>query len=387
MTVPDPVVVADSEALAALCTRLAANAYVTVDTEFMRERTYWPELCLVQLAGAHEVAVVDTLAPGLDLAPLGRLFADASVLKVFHACRQDVEIFVLRFGVTPTPLFDTQIAAMVAGFGEQVGYDTLVQSLAGRQIDKAHRFSDWAARPLSDAQIDYAAGDVIWLRPVYEKLRARLEREGRVDWVAAEMRGLTDPAIYRTDPETAWERLRPRSTNRRFLGTLRDIAAWREREAQRADVPRQRIVRDEVLLELAATAPSTAEQLGRVRGITRGFAEGRMGASLIAAIAASREQPESALPDPAPRRAAAGSPALVALLKVLLTAKSEQHNIAARLLASSEDIERLAGEDAPDIPALSGWRAGLFGDDAMALKRGAITLGVDGKRVKLVRAA
>jgi ribonuclease D len=220
-THPEPVLISDTATLAALCTRLREERFVTVDTEFMRERTYWPELCVVQLGGTQDVAVIDALAPGLDLAPLGELLADEAVVKVFHACRQDVEIFVLRFGDTPRPLFDTQVAAMVAGFGDQVGYDTLVQSLAGSFIDKAHRFSDWAARPLSAAQVTYAAGDVTWLRVIYEKLQSRLEREGRLHWVAAEMASLVDPALYRPDPATAWERLRPRSNNRRFLGLLR----------------------------------------------------------------------------------------------------------------------------------------------------------------------
>jgi ribonuclease D len=386
-THPAPVLISDTATLAALCTRLRQERFVTVDTEFMRERTYWPELCVVQLGGTQDVAVIDALAPGLDLAPLGELLADEAVVKVFHACRQDVEIFVLRFGDTPRPLFDTQVAAMVAGFGDQVGYDTLVQSLAGSFIDKAHRFSDWAARPLSAAQVTYAAGDVTWLRVIYEKLQSRLEREGRLHWVAAEMASLVDPALYRPDPATAWERLRPRSNNRRFLGLLRDIAAWREREAQRADIPRQRLLKDEILLEIAATAPQAPDTLARVRGLSRGFAEGRMGASLLAAIAESKTTPESSLPDPAPRREQRASPALVALLKVLLNAKSEQHNIAPRLLASGEEIDRLAGEDAPDVPAMHGWRAEMFGNDALALKQGLLTLGVDGKRVKLIRAA
>jgi ribonuclease D len=384
---PAPLLITDTQALAALCERLRGEQFVTVDTEFMRERTYWPELCVVQLGGSAEVAVVDALAPGLDLAPLGVLLADTAVTKVFHACRQDVEIFVLRFGDTPRPLFDTQVAAMVAGFGDQAGYDTLVGALTGNYIDKAHRFSDWAARPLSPAQITYAAGDVTWLRIVYEKLVQRLDREGRLAWVAAEMANLADPASYRADPNTAWERLKPRSNNRRFLGLLRDIAAWREREAQRADIPRQRLLKDEILLELAATAPQTPEQLGRARGISRGFADGRMGISLLEAIAASQAMPDEAMPDALARRESKASPALVALLKVLLNAKSEQHHIAPRLLASSEDIERLASETAPDLPALQGWRAELFGNDALALKAGLVTLGVDGKNIKLVRAA
>ena len=251
--IPAPVLITRSADLAALCTRLAAEAFVTVDTEFMRERTLWPELCVVQVGGSAETAVIDALAPGLDLAPLGALLADPAVLKVFHAARQDIEIFLLRFGAVPTPLFDTQIAAMVAGFGDQVGYDALVAALAGGQIDKAHRFSDWAARPLSPAQVTYAAADVTHLRGVYESLRTRLDRDGRLDWVAEEMAALADPATYRPDPESLWERLRPRTSNRRMLGVLRAIAAWREREAQRANIPRNRMLKDETLLEIAAT--------------------------------------------------------------------------------------------------------------------------------------
>ncbi|MEO8716305.1 MAG: ribonuclease D, partial [Acetobacteraceae bacterium] len=238
---PPPALIETTEALDALCRRLADETFVTLDTEFMRERTYWPELCVVQLAGANEVAVVDAEAPDLDLTPLGRLLADPSVTKVVHAGRQDIEIFVLKFGAVPTPVFDTQIAAMVAGFGDQIAYDALVSALAGGHIDKAHRFSDWSARPLSPAQIAYAAGDVTWLRTVYERLCARLEQEGRLAWVGQEMAALADPDAYRADPETAWERLRPRSSNRRFLGVIRALAAWREREAQRANVPRQRL--------------------------------------------------------------------------------------------------------------------------------------------------
>ncbi len=381
-----PVLVTHTAALTALCDRLAAEPYVTVDTEFMRERTYWPELCVVQLGGVRDVAVVDALAPGLDLAPLGALLADTSVVKVFHAARQDVEIFLQLFGAVPVPLFDTQVAAMVAGFGDQVGYDSLVAGLAGGQIDKAHRFSDWSARPLSEAQIAYAAADVTHLRTVYERLTARLAREGRLAWVAEEMAALAEPATYRPDPETMWERLRPRTNNRRMLGTLRAVAAWREREAQRINIPRQRLVRDESLLEIAATAPDNIEALGRIRGITRGFAEGATGQSLLAAIAEAAFLPEAALPEArAAREGARPSPALVALLKVLLAEKAESHDVAPRLLASSEDIDRLATEDEPDVPALQGWRLGVFGEDALALKQGRIALGVNGRRIKLIR--
>ena len=384
---PVPALVTTTEALAALCARLRQEPWITIDTEFMRERTYYPELCVVQLASRIDVAVVDAQADGIDLAPLGELLADTAVLKVFHAARQDVEIFLERFGAVPKPIFDTQVAAMVAGFGDQVGYDALVQALTGGQIDKAHRFSDWSARPLSPSQLTYAAADVTHLRDVYERLRAKLEKDGRQQWVAQEMAVLDDPATYRPDPETIWERLRPKTGNRRLLGLLRATAAWREREAQRINIPRQRLVKDESLLEIAATAPKSADDLSRVRGITRGFAEGRSGQGLLAALREAAALPDDKLPAaPRGKDGPRPSPALVALLRVLLAAKSEQHHVAPRLLASAEELDRLAAESEPDVPALSGWRREVFGADALALKAGQITLGVDGKHVKLVRA-
>jgi ribonuclease D len=384
---PPPSLISTTDALKALCERLSGEEFVTVDTEFMRERTYWPELCVVQLAGANEVAVIDAAAPDLDLASLGDLLADQAVLKVFHAARQDIEIFVLRYGDVPKPLFDTQIAAMVAGFGDQVGYEALVAALTGGSIDKAHRFSDWSARPLSAAQIAYAAADVTYLREVYTSLRARLEHDGRLEWVAEDMAELAEPATYRANPETMWERLRPRSTNRRFLGLLQALAAWREREAQRVNIPRQRLLRDETLLEIAATAPSKPDELARARGISRGFADGRTGMSLLAAIAAAKAVPEETLPEaPRARDGARPSPALVSLLKVLLAAKCEHHHVAAKLVTNSEDIDRLASEDHPDIPALHGWRREVFGEDALALKQGRVALGVAGRRIKLIPA-
>ena len=382
---PPPTLIATTTELESFCQRMHAEAFITVDTEFMRERTYWPELCLVQIAGEKEVAVIDAQAEAIDLAPLGALFADAAVTKVFHAARQDLEIFVLRYGAVPNPLFDTQVAAMVAGFGDQVGYDALVSSLTGGHIDKAHRFSDWSVRPLSDAQVTYAAADVTWLREVYLRLKQRLEHDGRLSWVAEEMAILNNPDTYRADPETAWERLRPRSTNKRFMHVLKETAAWREREAQRVNIPRQRLIKDEALLEIAATAPANPEGLARVRGITRGFAEGRSGTSLLEILAAAKRVPDAELaPAPQQRDTNRPSAALVALLKVLLAAKSEEHHVAARLVASAEDIDRVAlGED-PDVPSLPGWRREVFGTDARLLKQGRIALGVDGRKVKLI---
>jgi len=372
--------------LSALCARLAEEAFIAIDTEFLRERTYYPELCLVQIAGAGDLAVIDALAPGLDLAPLAELLALPMVRKVFHAARQDVEIFLNIFGAVPANLFDTQIAAMVAGYGDQVGYDSLVQSVTGGLIDKAHRFSDWSARPLSPAQLHYAAADVTHLRIVYERLCERLAREGRLEWVAEEMAELADPNTYRADPETMWERLRPRTNNRRMLGLLQAICAWREREAQRVNIPRQRLLKDESMLEIAATAPDTAEALTRVRGISKGFAEGRSGQGLLAALKAAAGRPDEEMPISLnAKEGLRPSPALVALLKVLLAAKAEAHNVAAKLIATSDDLDRLAVEDAPEIPALHGWRYELFGADAQALKAGEIALGVSGKRIKLIR--
>jgi ribonuclease D len=385
MNAPDTAFITTTEELAALCDRLATEAFITVDTEFMRERTYYPELCLVQLAGTEDVAVVDAQAKGIDLAPLGALLAKPDVVKVFHACRQDVEIFLLLFGAVPANLFDTQIAAMVAGFGDQVGYDSLVSSLTGGHIDKAHRFSDWSARPLTKAQIDYAAADVTHLRVVYERLLARLTADGRMDWVGQEMAALADPNTYRVDPDRAWERLKLRTGNRRQLAMVQAIAAWREREAQRVNIPRQRLVKDEQIPEIAALAPADAEALAKARGITSGFAQGKSGQSLLAVIAEVKALPENELPRAErPRDAPRASPALVALLKVLLNACAEQNNVAPRLLASSEDIETLALDQTAANPALEGWRRDMFGADALRLIRGEIALSAQGNRIKIV---
>jgi ribonuclease D len=382
---PPPALIETTDALAALCARLAGAEFVTVDTEFMRERTYWPELCVIQLAGPDEVAVVDAQAPGLDLSPLWALFDNAAVTKVFHAARQDIEIFVLRTGRVPAPLFDTQIAAMVAGFGDQVGYDALVGALTGASIDKAFRFSDWSARPLTPQQVAYAAADVTHLRRVYEKLKARLEREGRFAWVAEEMAVLADPGTYRTEPEDAWVRLKPRTGNRRFLGVLRAAAAWREREAQRLNIPRQRVVKDETLLEIAAQVPRDAAGLLRSRGFPKGLAEGKAGAALLAAMAEAQALPDAELPEVQVRgNGLKPSPAMVALLKVLLQAKCDEHDVAQKLLASSDDIDRLATEAEPDIPALQGWRRVVFGEAALALKAGRIALAAEGRRIRLI---
>src|SRR5258706_12828206 len=289
-------VITDSSTLAALCHRLASEVFIPVTTEFMRDRTYWPDLCLVQVPAPEEAAAIDPMAEGIDLAPLFELLANPQVLKVFHAARQDLEIFFLLMGALPVPLFDSQVAGMVCGFGDSVSYETLAARLAGARIDKSFRFTDWAKRPLSDRQITYALGDVTHLRPIYEKLSKRLHSSGRERWVDEEMAILTDPATYRLDPETAWMRLKPRSGSAKFLNVLKAGAAWRETEAQRRNLPRNRLVRDEALLEIAAQAPASVADLARTRGMTRGTAEGAVGEGLLSAVVRGLALP----PEPAP---------------------------------------------------------------------------------------
>jgi ribonuclease D len=377
--------ITDQRALVEFCRRLSQEQYVTVDTEFLRDKTYWPQLCLLQIAGDKESAAIDALAAGLDLEPVYELMADPGLLKVFHAARQDVEIFYNRSGAVPTPLFDTQIAAMVCGFGESVGYETLVSKLAKGHIDKSSRFTDWSLRPLSRRQLDYALADVTFLRRVYEKLKRRIERTERAEWMDAEMAVLTDPATYRIDPNESWRRLKVRSRQPRFLAVLRAVAAWREREAQSRDVPRNRLLRDEALVEIAAHAPVTPEELARTRGLQRGIAEGRAGVGILAAVAAGLAVPESEAPElPERVELPRGLGPVIELLKVLLKMKCEEHDVAQKLVASSADLELIAADDAADVPALKGWRRELFGADALALKHGREALTIDGKTIRIV---
>lgn len=377
--------IADSQALAALCSRLSSAPYVTVDTEFMRERTFWPHLCLVQIAGPDEAVAVDPLAEGMDLSPLFDLMTDRSVLKVFHAARQDVEIFHHLSGKVPAPIFDTQVAAMVCGFGESASYETLAAKLARARIDKSSRFTDWARRPLSPRQVRYALADVTHLRVIYEKLARRLEDNGRTEWLAEEMATLTDPATYELHPEDAWRRLKTRSVNPRFLGILRELAAWREKEAQTRDIPRRRVIRDEALIEIAAHPPSTAAELERVRGLPARFASSPRGEAVLEAVRRGLALPEDALPQiERPQALPRGLAPLVDLLKVLLKARCEAHGVAHKLVASAADLERIAlGGEAP-VPALKGWRREIFGADALELVRGRLALAANGGKVRLV---
>lgn len=374
-----------TDALEAFCQSLAGAEYITVDTEFLREKTYWPQLCLVQIGGPDGSVAIDPLAEGIDLAPLYAVMSDTSILKVFHAARQDVEIFWHLSGSIPHPLFDTQVAAMVCGFGESVGYETLVTKLAGARIDKSSRFTDWSHRPLTERQLTYALSDVIHLRPAYEKLKRRLARTGRSHWLEEEMAILTDPRTYQVDPDSSWLRLKVRTNKPRFMAVLKELAAWREREAQRRDMPRSRVLRDEALLEIAAHAPTNVEDLARTRGMGRGFAEGRQGADVLAAVQAGLDIPDRDLPKIEPREEPPpGLQPIVELLRVLLKMKCDENNVAAKLVASSADLEAMAADDSADVAPLQGWRRELFGNDALALKHGKIALAVIDRRVRIV---
>ena len=377
--------ITDNDALKAFCKRQAKADYVAVDTEFMRDSTYWPKLCLAQVAGPDEAAAIDTLASGIDLGPLFDLMKNRKVLKVFHSARQDMEIFALLMDRLPEPIFDTQVAAMVCGFGESVGYDTLARKLTGTRIDKSTRFADWARRPLRKRQVDYALSDVIHLRPVYEKLARRLEKTDRTAWLDEEMAVLTNPQTYRLDPETAWQRLKTRSSDRRYLAVLRALAAWREHEAQRRDVPRNRVIRDEQLFDIAAHRPTTPEEVAHTRGLSADLARGRIGQALLKALAEGLAVPEADCPDPPPQAdRPAGIGPVVDLLKVLLKMRCEQHEVAQKLVANTADLERIAADDAAPVAALHGWRREVFGKDALALKSGDLALGIEGRRIKVV---
>src|SRR5579862_2553777 len=377
--------IVESEALAGFCARQRGAEFVAVDTEFMRERTYWPILCLVQVAGPDEAVAIDALAPGIDLAPLLALMADASILKVFHAARQDLEIFFQLSGQVPHPVFDTQVAAMVCGFGDSASYETLVRRLAGAALDKASRFTDWAHRPLTTRQLEYALADVVHLRTVYQRLQQLLAKNGRALWFAEEMANLVDPAIYRTEPLEAWRRFRLRGrVDQRFLGVLRALAAWREAAAQQRDLPRGRIMRDEAILEIAAHAPKTIEALGRTRSLGKGVAEGKLGGDILDAIARGLADPDPPPALPGKAEPPPGIGPLIELLRVLLKQRCEDFQVAQKLVASADDLEAIAADDSAEVPALAGWRREIFGGDALALKHGRLALTAGKGRIQLV---
>jgi ribonuclease D len=381
-------VITSTPALEALCRKLAASDHVTVDTEFLREQTFWPQLCLIQLAGPDAEAIVDPMHPGLDLAPFYALMADPNVVKVFHAARQDIEIVFTKTGGVPNPVFDTQVAAMVCGFGESISYVNLVKRISGADIDKSSRFTDWSRRPLSDKQLDYALGDVTHLRDVYKFLKAELEHTGRTGWLAEEMATLTNPETYDTNPDRAWQRLKLRVKGKKSLAVLVELAAWRERLAQSQDVPRGRILRDDALYDIANQMPVTAEALGQLRTLSDGFGRSARAREIIDAVKAGLARDTKSLPKlERSEQLSAEASATLELLKVLLKSAAAEHRVAPRMIADSDALELLAIEGEPDIPALQGWRRKLFGEDALRLKRGELALTLVKGEVRAVPSA
>ena len=373
-----------NEALQAFCADVASAPFIAVDTEFMRETTYWPKLCLIQAATLDHAAIIDPLADGLDLEPFLAILRDPKVVKVFHACRQDTEIFV-KLGSMPEPIFDTQVAAMAAGFGDQVSYDSLVRQMLRIDLDKGSRFTDWSRRPLSDSQLVYALGDVTHLAALYPKLCDRLKREGRLDWVMAEMADLSDPAAYDTNPENAWKRLKPKKYAAKYLAAFVATAVWRERAAQERDQPRGRILKDEAIDEIAQQTPTDPEAFNRLRSAPKGFGASRLGLELTAELKRVLEDPEAHAPKLArPAHNQPAPPSVVELLKVLLKAKSDNAGVASKLIATVADLEKIAIDDEADVDAMKGWRRKLFGEDALKLKKGEIALVLNGSRVEVV---
>ena len=361
--------------LSSACQRLSASDFVAVDTEFMREQTFWPQLCLIQIASPEEALIVDPMAPGIDLGPFWELMANEAIVKVFHAARQDIEIVYAKTGLVPHPVFDTQIAAMVCGFGESISYVNLVKKVTGVDLDKSSRFTDWGRRPLSENQLSYALADVTHLRDVYRHLKAEIEASSRAGWLNEEMGVLTDSKTYEQHPDHAWQRLKLRVKNRKSLAVLMELAAWRERLAQSQDVPRARILRDEALYDIANQAPTSTDQMSELRTLSEGFSRSARAREIVEAVKRGLARDAKTVPAVARgQQPSAEATALIDLLRVLLKASAARHRVAPRLIAGSDDLEKIALEDEPDIPALKGWRRRLFGEDALRLKRGEIAL-------------
>ena len=375
-----------TESLTHLCERLAEEDFVTVDTEFMRESTYWPDLCLIQVAGAEINGLIDPLAPGIDLKPFFSLMNNAKVLKVFHAARQDIEIMVHRAGIVPHPVFDTQIAAMVCGFGDQVGYEAIVRRMAKAQIDKSSRFTDWSRRPLTDKQLAYALADVTHLRVVYEGLKKELDRTGREHWLREEMDILTNPATYRTEPEDAWKRIKVRLRSKKQLGVLVEVAAWREREAREKNVPRSRVLKDDAIAEIAVQMPQTKEAMNQLRALPKGMGSSRIGDAVLKAVAAGLACDPKSLPalEDGRDEMSESAQAAAEVLKLALKVVCEQEGIAPKLVATTSDIDAVAESDAADVHLMHGWRRELFGDLALAIKRGEAVIGFERGRVRVL---
>ncbi|TCS60366.1 ribonuclease D [Varunaivibrio sulfuroxidans] len=379
------IIIKDTNDLSAFCARHGATPFITVDTEFMRETTYWPILCLIQVAAPDEAVIIDPLAPGMDLSPLFDLLLAPNIIKVFHAARQDMEIFYRLMGSLPHPIFDTQIAAMVCGFGDSVGYENLISRLTNARIDKSSRFTDWSLRPLSERQLSYALADVTHLREAYGKLKAQLENSGRGSWLDAEMNILTTPTTYEADPYTVFRRIKVRNPRPRFLGVLRELAAWRELEARKRDLTRNRVLRDDPLVEIAHHTPKNSEDLARTRGLTAKQAHGEFGKGILDAVQKGLALPDSALPRAHEKvDLPQGIKPTAELLKVLLKTKCEHSGVAQKLIASSADIDLIAGfGEKADVPALTGWRAEVFGDDALKLRRGEIALAIKDGEIQI----
>ncbi|WP_407164775.1 ribonuclease D [Bradyrhizobium sp. ORS 111] len=367
--------------LAVACDRLAKHKVITVDTEFLRETTYYPLLCVVQMASAEEAVVIDALAPGIDLKPFFDLMSNEAVLKVFHAARQDIEIVWHLSGTIPHPIFDTQVAAMVLGYGDSIAYDQLVDRVTGHRPDKTHRFTDWSRRPLSQEQLHYAVSDVTHLRDVFAALDADLKKRGRSDWVSEEMEILTSPKTYDFHPERAWERLKTRVRKPRELAVLIEVAAWREQEAQSRDVPRSRVLKDDAVGDIATHAPTSLEKLANLRSLPKGFERSKWGGDIIAAVQRGLARDQASLPKLEKPRSNANGAATVELLKVLLRMTSERHAVASKVIATVDDLEQIAASDNADVGALHGWRRELFGEAALKLKHGQLALAIDKGRV------
>ncbi len=378
-------VITNTSALEEFCSPLHAHEYITIDTEFMRERTYWSRLCLIQVASPDDEAIVDPLADAIDLTALFEVLDNQAVVKVFHAARQDVEIFHKLLDRVPKPLFDTQVAAMACGHGDQIGYEPLVRAITGAAIDKGSRFTDWSRRPLSQKQLEYALGDVVHLRDVYCQLKDELEKTDRFSWVQEEMEALLDPALYFVKPEVAWKRLKLRGLKRKDIGPFIKIAEWREAEAQARDLPRSRVLKDEAIYELARQAPKTADALSKCRGVANGFEKSSQAKSLIAAINAGVALPNDEVPEIERSRNLPPIPGdVLDLLRVLLKRQCEHYQVASKLVANASDLEAIARYDEPDIPAMRGWRRQVFGEAAIKLKKGELALKLNESMIEFV---
>lgn len=379
-------VIKDTDELARTCATIAQADFVAIDTEFMRESTFWPDLCLIQMAAADEEVIVDTLADGIDLEPFFELMADQGTTKVFHAARQDIEIVYHQAEIIPAPVFDTQIAAMVCGFGESVSYGMLVKKLLNEELDKSSRFTDWSRRPLTEKQLNYAIGDVTHLRDLYPHLRKRLEKNGRARWLDEEMATLTNPATYESHPEEAWKRLKMRVKSKKALAVMMSLAEWREKEAQRQNVPRRRVLKDEAIYDIAAQAPTNENELDRLRSVHQGFARSAKGRGVIEAVKLGLQRDPANVPKVKRGEPLTGNAlAILDLLRVLLKASSARHGVAHKLIATADELEQIARGDNDDLPSLKGWRRELFGADAIAVREGKLGLAIENGQVCTIR--